>query len=89
MHKQSESLTSSQTEGALARSLALSGVWCRCTVLAQREIEPESLPESRAYFGHLALLLLLQHLWTLLTSVGRLLDNEALPGLLLLHSVAG
>lgn len=88
MHKQSESLTSSQTEGALARS----GVWCRCTVLAQSEIgrcRRRPLPESRAYFGHLALLLLLQHLWTLLTSVGRLLDNEALPGLLLLHSVAG
>ena len=47
------------------------------------------LPEPGAGFGQLTVPLLLQHLGTLLSSVGRQLDAETLPGLLSLHGVPG
>lgn len=40
------------------------------------------VPETWTHFGDLTVFLLLQHLWTVLSPVGRHLDDEAFPRLL-------
>lgn len=64
----------------------------RCSTVSATEHSGDvakDLPESRAGFRDLAVPLLLQHLRTLLSPVGWLLDDETLPGLFSLHGVAG